>query len=104
MGGHTYEGISYIPSPDDSCTKEGEDQNNSVDKLKPRTRHMEFILLSDRCKEIIPKTSVRLRTGLKVQRTEPRVHNTSRMVAKISLTASKTYKSKQEYSQRCKSM
>ena len=42
----TCEGVGEIPAPDDTSGEECDDEEETVDKLKLGSRHMEFVLPS----------------------------------------------------------
>ena len=41
---YTREAVREIPSPDDASGEEGDDENETVDKLEFGTRHLKFVL------------------------------------------------------------
>ena len=45
--GSTDKIVSEVPSPNDATAEEGQNENDTVDKLKPRTRQIDFVLQSE---------------------------------------------------------
>ena len=63
-GGSTNEIVSDVPSPNDTAGEEGQNENDTVNKLKPRSRQIDFVLLIRNIpRGTIPRTSAHLRTA-----------------------------------------